>query len=164
MNTLHRTPNTIKSLTLKLSLAEGVVIADVQGKRYRLTVPLNGLVFDNHNAAPAWFYALFPLELGNATTPVPAGLTLREIGTHQRYGSDDGAPRESIVSRLMFDLVIAGDAVTFEDIPLIAKGFPVATDAPASFTLPAFTATPDSPFVVADADAGPLDIGFVEVV
>lgn len=158
MPILHRTPNTIKSLTLKLSLAEGVAIGDLQGKRYRITVPLNGLVFDNHAATPAWFYAVFPPQLGSGSAPVPEGIRL--TGSQPvMTGADSGDPRQAIVSRLTFDIEFAADAVAFEALPLVVKGFAAATNAPASFSLPAFTPSPDAPFMVADADGGALATG-----
>lgn len=158
MKPLHRTPNIIKSLTLKLSLAEGVEIADLQNKRYRLTVPLNGLVFDNHAAAPAWFYAVFPPQLGSGAVPVPSGIRLV---SHQLVmsGADSDDVRQAIVSRLVLDLEFAEDAQTFTALPLVIKGHSVATNGPAAFSLPAFTPSVDAPFVVADADGGALATG-----
>ncbi len=158
MKPLHRTPNTIKSLTLRLSLAEGVEIADLQNKRYRLTVPLNGLVFDNHAATPAWFYALFPPQLGNGAVPVPGGIRL--VSHHLvMSGADNDDPRQAIVSRLVLDLEFADDAQTFTALPLVIKGTSTATNAPAAFSLPAFTPSVDAPFVVADANGGALAAG-----
>lgn len=158
MPTFHRTPHTIKSLTLRLSLAEGIGTGDLQGKRYRITVPLNGLVFDNHATTPAWFYAVFPPQLGSGSVPVPAGIRL--TGSQPvMHGADSGDPRQAIVSRLTFDIEFTSDAAAFESLPLIVKGYAAATNAPASFSLPAFTPSPDAPFVVADADGGALATG-----
>lgn len=158
MPTFHRTPHTLKSLTLQLSLAEGVESGDLQGKRYRITVPLNGLVFDNHATTPAWFYAVFPPQLGSGSVPVPAGIRL--TGSQPvMSGADSADPRQAIVSRLSFDIEFTSDAAVFESLPLIVKGYAAATNAPASFSLPAFTPSPDAPFVVADADGGALATG-----
>ncbi len=159
MKNLHRTPNTIKCLTLKLSLAPEVEIADLRGKRYRLTVPLNGLVFDNHSATPAWFYAVFPPQLGSGAVPVPTGVRL---ANHRvvMSGADSTDPRQAIVSRLVLDLEFDTDAQTFANLPLVVKGISVATNAPASFSLPAFTPSVDPLLTVVDADGGAIAAGF----
>lgn len=162
MQNLHRTPNTIKSLTLKLSLADGVMLASVQGKRYRITVPLNGLVFDNHGAAPAWFYAVWPLQLGSGTAPAPSGVRL--VGHSViMHGLDADDSRKAIVSRVVFDIEIDEDAATLGTIPLVMKGHAVATNAPASFSLPAFTPSEDSEFAVVDSDGGGVLLGIEEI-
>lgn len=164
MNT-HRSTFQIKTVTFNLSLAEGVDITALQGKKYRLTIPMNSLVFDNTGGQPAWFYAVLPVQLGSGSTPVPAGIYVDDVGVHEFLGSDEGDPRKSIVSRLVYEISFASDADTFDNLPLVVKGFAVATNAPASFSLPSFTPTVNAEVEVSDIgeDALPQGIGFENI-
>src|SRR5690606_4755292 len=98
----------------------------------------------------AWFYAVLPVQLGTGSTPVPAGIHVDDVGVHEFLGSDEGDPRKSIISRLVYEISFASDAETFDALPLVVKGFAVATNAPSSFSLPSFTPTVDPEIEASD--------------
>jgi hypothetical protein len=75
------------------------------------------------------------------------------------YGSDNGYPHHSVVSRLVLTFDFDSDAATFSSIPLIIKGLFKATDAPTSFSFPAFTADTSPALTVALADGSNTSVG-----
>ena len=159
----HVPDDRIESVTFLLSCAD---TTDLKGNRYKIAISLNNAVLDKQFAAlgdtPAYFSALLPLQLGNATTACPAHVDL----TGQQVvvtGNDNGDPTQAVVSKVIAIVEFDASAAAFSKIPLVVKGFFRNVLSPVHFDIPTITGDVSPSVTVTDASGNSVPVNITNL-
>lgn len=146
--------------------------ATVAGKTYRVTVPMQGLVFDMRGVQPAYFSTFEDLKLfapDGVTAQLvnidkaPAGGSLAQIAYDGGAGLD---PARDIRYVLQFEIEFASDVDDGADVLMSLWGKPIGTGITPPETWPTVTETEDADVTLTTTGGTPVAVAaeVVEVI